>query len=221
MRFLSLSLALLMASCSGIARQAEVEPRPARYTTGHLFLGWTDLTVEPTELDPSLGLLLNSDVDTMPTVGFSIQRPMVGERLQLGLEGGMSFGWEYDSKLVKSGDSSVLVTDNDLFLMDLFAGLHANFELSERTRLYAGAGPLLQYANTEFEFVDDGDFGKLDESGFGSGAYGRVGVEWTADAKTSVGFALRYFDSSTDLDGAVDELELEGVQFLFAITRRL
>ena len=80
-------------------------------------------------------------------------------------------------------------------------------------------GPLLQWANYDsedsvFGFDDDG-------SGFGAGWYARAGLEFAVSRSTLIGFSVRWSESSVDLGGNLDDLEIEGLQGLFTVSQGL
>lgn len=61
-----------------------------------------------------------------------------------------------------------------LFVTDIGFGGYLSKRLGESTRVYVGAGPLIQFGEAKFE----DQFGSDHDSGFGVGGYVRGGVEW-------------------------------------------
>jgi hypothetical protein len=188
-------------------------------------VGFSDLS-----RDPLHGLDGASDLDidrtaTLPLLGAAAQYALLGERLQLGLEFGGTMGWDShrDSVRVDSGRDAVLaVSDDDLFLCDLFVGPSGSLWVGERLRIYGGAGPLLQYAQVDLDYEDlDGNELELDGSGFGNGLYGRCGIEILIWPDSWVGFQVRWMESDIDFGSGVRDLDLDTVQFMLSASARL
>lgn len=148
-------------------------------------------------------------------------QPMRGERLKLGFEGGFTLGWQGDTGFVSVGNGTVVVvSDNDLFVMDVFVGAFAELFLGEKIRVYGGAGPLLQFGAVDMEFFDESDNSYVDisESGFGGGIYTRAGIELELSRGTFVGFGVRWLDSSVSLGSKLGNLDFQGVQAALTVT---
>ena len=86
-----------------------------------------------------------------------------------------------------------------------------------RGAAYAGAGPLLQFANYDQEFGGTSDNG----SGFGFGGYARTGLELVLGSGAMVGIGARWSNSTVDLDGGLGDLEIEGTQLMLTVSQGL
>lgn len=220
-----LLLLLLSAGCAasrtpGLQDSRKREAPPARGALITGMIGLSELEVTG-DLDPALGDVDEVDDESIPMIGALVQQPLAGRRLRLGLEGGFTLGWENDVQAVVVDSGSVLVAaENDFLLVDLFVGAFADLSLGERLRLYAGAGPLLQWASIDVEWNDTlaGDV-SVDESGFGGGYYARTGFEFALGSGLSLGLGVRYLDSSVDPGGDIDDVEFEEFQYVLTATR--
>lgn len=102
-------------------------------------IGLGEIQVRDVDIDSSLGDVDEVDDASLPVVGAAVQRPMAGRRLQLGLEGGFTLGWEGDVEAVVIGSGAVAIAaENDFVFADLFGGAFAQLPLGERARLYGG-----------------------------------------------------------------------------------
>jgi hypothetical protein len=116
----------------------------------------------------------------------------------------------------------VIVTDNDLFLGDLFGGPYAEIVIARRFRFYGAAGWTLQYARCDAEIHDpsSGNIPVIDDD-FGGGIYARTGFEVVLPSGASLGFGFRYVDTSIDFGDLLGTYELERIQWLFTLTRNI
>ena len=85
-----------------------------------------------------------------------------------------------------------------------------------RLRLYGSAGPLVQFAGYDQQGVDE-SFDE-DGSGFGTGWYGRAGLEYFTSWGTSVGIGVRYIESNIELDDFIGELDAIGMEYAITVT---
>ncbi len=220
MKALSL-LILLCASCA--TSQGYYDQRrdsgPDHTPSIQGFIGVMDMEGAEYDLDPAFGLDGDSDFEQLPTLGFTLVQPFAGDRIQLGIEGGMSVAWENDTATINTGNGLLVLADNDLFIGDGFIGLHAMIPIGERLRVYGGVGPLAQFAHVELEYENLGMRRDLEESAFGVGAYGRVGIEWEVTEGNRFGMFLRRIDSTVDLGGDIDEVDIEATQVVIALSQ--
>jgi hypothetical protein len=212
---------LLLASCSvGQIRSVESAPRLQPMIQG--YLGISKLEDEDYDLEPAIGEVVDSDLEELPLLGFAYMRPLAGERVHIGFELGSSWAFEGDRMAIETQQSTVVLADNDLLLGDIFLGLNVSTMLGERARLYAGVGPLLQYGRIELEFDDgSGGYDQIEESGWGSGAYARMGIEFKVSPGTYVGLTVRHKDVTVGLDDDIDELEFESDAVMLSVSRHL
>ncbi len=212
-------LLLLTCSCAGTAYNKAQSPTSISHKANiQGFLGVLSLEEQDYQVDPVFADDVGSDLDKLPTLGFALQKPLGGERIQLGIEGGMSAAWERDTAAFDTGGGVIVVGDNDLFLSEAFIGVYASILLGQKARIYAGAGPMLQYASAELEFEDGGTLEQLEESGVGGGAYARIGIEYEFSPGSSAGFFIRHVEATVDLDGDIGDVDLEGTHIVFAVT---
>lgn len=221
-RVLSLLLLAHAASCAAAPSQRPPWDRysylPSGYVSG--ILGVTDVDALELELSPSIGTTTENETLTLPLIAAHAQMPLKQDGLQWGYEMGFAFGWEGDRDAVIIDTGTVLVqADNDLWLLDLSGGLWVGTWIAERFRVYAGAGPLVQFGSVDLELdTPINGLNDLDESGIGYGYYSRIGVEVEIYPGTSAGFTARWVDSFVDLGGTMRDLDVEAIQFGFVVT---
>jgi hypothetical protein len=153
----------------------------------------------------------------VPTIGGGGQWKLAGDRIDIGLEGMMSFGWRANAAaFAVGGGGAVVAVDVSLFLIELYGGPFVSLFLGERWRVYGGVGPMLQWANYDQESDEDGFNEK--GSGFGTGWYARTGLELAVRPGLMIGAGVRWSDSVVDLDSGLGDLDLEGIQWAFTVT---
>jgi hypothetical protein len=182
------------------------------------FIGWTtfsEVSVEGdgAEIDGDRG-----DVDEFPLIGGGGQMKLAGERVDIGVEGLLSFGGRANAEaFVVGGGGAAVAIDVDMLVFELYGGPFASVFLGDKLRLYGAAGPLLQFIEYEQEgggFEDDG-------SGFGAGFYARTGLEFVLPSRVLIGLGARWSDTSVDLGGDLGDLDVEGLEWLFTVSRGL
>ena len=158
----------------------------------------------------------DGDLDQLPLIGGGGQLKLGGERVDLGVEGMLSFAGRADAEaFAVGGGGAAIAIDVDLLLFELYGGPFASAFLGRGVRVYAAAGPLMQFA----EYDQSGDGLDGDGSGFGAGWYARTGLELVLPSKTLIGLGVRWSDSTVDLSGDLGDLEMEGIQALFTVSR--
>jgi len=153
----------------------------------------------------------------LPLLGGGAQWKLAGEKVDFGIEAMLSFAWRSNATaFVAGGGGAAVAVDVDTFLFDIYGGPFVSMFLGEKTRIWAGAGPLLEWADydqeTEFGATASG-------SGFGVGLYARGGIEFAIGSGTMVGVGARWSDSTIDLDGGLGDLELQGFQAFLTVTK--
>jgi|RhiMethySRZTD1v2_1073278.scaffolds.fasta_scaffold802029_1 hypothetical protein len=185
-------------------------------------LGVTELSTRNVGLDQ--GSWDSSDDSTMPLLGGAVQRPLRGsDRAHLGMEGGFLFGWmgNVETVIIGSGGAAV-VGNNDVFLSEFFGGLYVDTMLGDKLRLYAGAGGLVDWAIVDVTYTDSVfGFVNASGSGFGLGLYTRAGFDILLQGGMRLGFCWRWFETDLDLGGHVDDLELDGMQYMLTFTKSM
>jgi len=197
-------------------------PQPTSYLQG--LFGITELRLKDMNLDSGLGSFESSDDATMPLIGGAMQRVMTGEKLHLGVEGGFLMGWmgNVESVVIGPGGGALLVADNDVFMLEGFGGLYADLMLGDKLRLYAGAGGLMDWASVNFDYVTAGNVYIHDyESGFGFGLYTRLGFDIPMQSGMRIGFCWRWFESELDLGGGLNDVEIDGMQYMLTFTQSM
>jgi hypothetical protein len=171
------------------------------------------------------------DLSTMPIIGFIGQHLFSGDRTQLGVEGGILFGWRSRStSALITSNQTVVKIDSSLWLLDLSAGVCLNQRLGSRWRLYLAAGPAMVFG----EYDADEDVmameGAVDpaatpgvrtgsESEFGVGGYARAGLEYEFAPLSLVGFSVRGLATNMEFNNTVDSSRVRGVQAFVTFTR--
>lgn len=196
------------------------KPPPGMVLQGMVGLSFVEPDGE--ELYGGIGQTQSSDDATMPTLGAAFQYPLTGQRVRVGMEGGFSLGWQgdFDSAVLGNG-AAVIVVDSELVLWDVFVGLFADMFVGERWRLYAGAGPLMQFGSIDADY-DDPLLGRqsLDDDGFGGGFYLRTGIDFELYPGTYVGFGYRVLDTELDFSSPLGDLPLWTQQLVFTVSQR-
>jgi len=158
------------------------------------------------------------DLDELPVIGGGGQWKLGGDRIDFGIEGLLSFSGRADAAaFVVGGGGAAVAVNVDLLIFELYGGPFASMFLGEKARVYGAAGPLLQWAN----YNQSGNGFGEDGSGFGAGYYARTGIEFVLPSRTLIGFGARWSDSSVDLGGNLGDLEIDGLQVLFTVSRGL
>jgi len=154
----------------------------------------------------------------MPLLGGGAQWKLGGEKIDFGVEAMFSFSWRANATAIAvGGGGAAIAVDVDTFLFEIYGGPVANMFLGDKARVYVSAGPLMQWAsydqyNSTWGYNNSG-------SGFGTGLYARTGIEFGLADRTMMGLGLRWSESNIDLDNGLGELEMDGFQITFTVTR--
>lgn len=158
----------------------------------------------------------SGDLDELPLIGGGAQFKLGGERLDYGLEAFFSLeGRANAAAFAVGGGGAVVAVDVDLLIVDVYGGPFVSTFLGDKLRAYAGAGPLIQFANYDQDIDSDTDSG----SGFGTGWYARTGLELVLPSRTMIGLGVRWSDSTIDLGGDLGDLDIEGLQAVLTVSR--
>lgn len=159
-----------------------------------------------------------ADIGNFPVIGGGGQWKFAGEGIDFGLEGGINFAFETDGGFFATGSNGATVAVSiDTLLFDLYGGAFLSKYLGDKLRIYGAAGPLMQWASWDQDSSDAVFNGS--GSGFGFGYYLRAGLEFVVGHGTMVGFSGRWFDTQVDLSDGLGDLDLDGAQVLFTVTR--
>ena len=161
---------------------------------------------------------VTSDVSTMPTLGFAGHYRLFGSprSFEGGLDGSLLFSWMRDSSSVTAvgGGGAVIKISINMFITDIGFGMYGSQMLGESFRLYAGAGPLVQFGNGNF----DDELTDTSESGFGVGWYARVGFEYELKPREFLGIGVRGTNSEIDFGGSVGDIDTDALQVFVTYT---
>ena len=103
-----------------------------------------------------------------------------------------------------------------IWTFDLAGGLYANLfvDKGRKVRIYAGAGPLMNFASyrTESEYDDDVTPTETEsESAFGVGVYARTGLEFRVHYRGTLGMGARGTWASVDFTEYGGSSDLVGI----------
>lgn len=155
----------------------------------------------------------DDSLSQMPVIGGGGQWKLAGDKLDIGFEGMIGFGWRAGATaFVSSGGGGAVAIDVDLSVLELYGGPFASVMLGDRVRLYGGAGPLMQWA-----WYDQGGPEAGSGDGFGLGYYARTGLEMMLGSGSLAGVGVRWSDSTVDLSGNQGDLDLAGFQMMFTL----
>jgi len=159
----------------------------------------------PIELD-------DDEYEVLPVIGGGAQMKLAGNALDFGIEGFVAFSGRTDLEaFASSGGSAVAVFDVSLLVFEAYGGPFVSRFVGDRMRVFAGAGPLLQWVGYDQEeeasAVEDED-----AEGFGGGYYVRGGLEFLLPSRKLVGFGARWSESSIDLGQDFGDLDLSGLE---------
>ncbi len=158
----------------------------------------------------------DGDLDQLPLIGGGGQWKLGGERIDMGAELMFSFSGRADAAaFVVTGGGAAVAIDVDLLIFEIYGGPFVSMDLGEKWRLYGAAGPVLQFA----DYDQSGNGLSDDGSGFGSGFYARTGLEFAVSPSTLIGFGARWSDTTVDLGGDLGDLEVDGLQAVFTVSK--
>lgn len=173
----------------------------------------TDVEVEGSGAGATTG---DDDFDALPVIGGGAQWKLAGRRVDLGLEAMLAFSGRADAEaFAVGGGGAVVAVDVDLLVFELFGGPFASLPLGERARVYAAAGPVMQWADWDQSGAGLDD----DGSGFGYGYYARTGVELALSSRTLIGVGVRWSDTQADLGGSLGDLDIDGLQVVVTVSK--
>jgi opacity protein-like surface antigen len=216
---LPLPLVLMLASCQTTGGQTRrAAARPQSSTAVQALIGAAEFSkFEFENTDPSdPAATATADLSTMPALGFAGQYALGGDKVEFGFDGGLLFSWDSDSETVALGNgTAVVVSDRSLLIVDLFFGGYASMILSDQFRIYGGLGPSLMWGEADY---DDGLLSE-NSSAFGVGYYLRAGGEFRLADRSFIGLGVRWVDTTLDFDGAIGDVEAEGIQGFLTYTQ--
>ena len=171
----------------------------------------SEFEVSP-EGSPSIELD-DDEYEILPVIGGGAQLKLAGSALDFGVEGFVAFSGRTSLEaFASSGGTTVAAFDISLLIWEVYGGPFVSRFVGDRLRLYAGAGPLLQWVSYEQDDDDDSEDGDEDEEGFGGGVYARTGFEFLLPSRKLVGLGARWSESSIDLGEDFGDLDLSGLE---------
>ncbi len=166
-----------------------------------------------------------SEFTWVPLLGIGGQLPFRKGDIDMGLEGGVLFGWRSERISAYATNTSISVhIRSSLFLTDLFMGPYASARLGRHSRIYAGIGPLLLFGQYDRKSDGNSDTAPYHEhadetsSAFGVGVYARTGIEFRLPDDSWMGIGLRVFTSDLDFDTVPGTTTLRGIQGMITYT---
>jgi len=152
-----------------------------------------------------------------PVIGGGAQWKLTGQRVDLGLEAMFNIAWRSGgTAFAFGGNGATVAVKVDMWMVDLYGGPFLSLPLGEHARAYAAAGPMMSFAEYRQDASDQLE--RQNGTGFGTGVYGRLGLEFEAWRGTYIGVGARYQDSTVDLGRELGDLGLAGWQYVVTIT---
>jgi hypothetical protein len=154
----------------------------------------------------------NGNYDVLPLFGGGAQWKLAGlggDEIDFGLEGMLSFSARSNLQaFASSGGTTVVAFDVDLLLVEVYGGPFVSEFVADGVRLYAAAGPLLQWVG--YDQSDGTTTENVD--GTGGGVYARGGIEFPLPSGRLLGMGVRWSESSIDFQQGFGTADLEGLQ---------
>jgi hypothetical protein len=159
----------------------------------------------------------DESLSQFPVLGGGAQWKLAGERIDFGVEALLGFGWRADGKaFAVGGNGAAIAVEVDMLLVELYGGPFVSTFLGEHLRLYAAAGPEMQWIN----YDQSGPTGtEGDGDGFGTGFYARTGLEFVASPDMLIGVGVRWVDTTADMSGDLGDLDMQGYQAVVTFSR--
>lgn len=166
------------------------------------------------------------DMSTIPQLGGAWASKPKGEKFQYGLECSFLMGFKIDdfSYWANSGSGTAYVNVSaSMWMFDFAGGAYANLPLGDKLRIYAGAGPLMVYANyrSELDYTDQTPNSTQSDSVFGLGVYARTGLELRLKEYAWLGAGVRGTWNSLDFSEVGGETDLSGIAVFLTYTAGL
>ncbi|MBI5894916.1 MAG: hypothetical protein HZB24_02520 [Desulfobacterales bacterium] len=152
--------------------------------------------------------------------GADVQKALGPGALLYGFETGMFFSIDSEVRSFHAssgggGGVAAVAVDVESLLFDYFLGGFVGIKPAKWLRLYAGAGPLLIYAqrDTEPQVTPYGEITDESDSGFGAGVYARAGIDLFFTRNFGISGGARINQTTVTLDNTEDEVDVEGWQY--------
>ena len=183
--------------------------------------------------DPDSGETAYSDFPTLPFGGIQAQIPITHQWYEFGYETGAYVGWKNDSfAFVATNNQAVIALKNELFMLEVHAGVYAALAPSNRFRIYVGAGPLLAYGHASNKDSEDPenlpatnstnihiDLSKS-ENDVDIGYYGRAGFEYFTKTGFSFGAGVRHINYDLDFGQVAGDMQFDDNLYFITLGQR-
>lgn len=223
---ITLLLLSLSIACAASSAPAQDRPSYVRAVFGNSDVTDKDLYVSGIDNDTGEEVVFSGEYSTsMPYFGIEGQMPFKQGRLELGIESALMVGWKSDNiSVYGNNNNAVIRIDNRFKMLDLSFGGFVGLFVTEKFRLYAGAGASYVVASLDLkdDEVDDGDSQiKLQQTDTDNafGKYAHAGFEYWYDKKSALGLSGRYMDVDMNFGQSLGNVELESTQILLTFTQ--
>jgi len=231
-RYCTVTFVLLFCFCTIGLTKAQAEYASPSLTEGVTaqrklvqgLIGVMEFTDDTYTRTDSNGDSYLGKMPTIPVLGGMWQFGFIGgDTVSLGLETGILFGFDsYSTTLIGGGNGLYIHIKNQFFLIDGMVGLNLDIHPTNKFRLYAGAGPMLMFANLKTDNNDDeaGIDVVQDESSSATdiGLYARIGAEFKITQTMLFGFQARYVDAELDFGQELGQFNMSGIQYMLTFT---
>jgi opacity protein-like surface antigen len=159
----------------------------------------------------------SSSSTQMPVIGGGGQWKLGGKELDFGLELMFSFSGRANATAFAFGGSGATIAVSiDMLVFELYGGPFVSCFLGDSARVYASAGPLMEWVDYDEQIP--GTTTHTSGDGFGTGVYARTGIEFALDDSMMLGLGARWSNSTVDLGYGLGDLDVDGFQFVLTIT---
>ena len=183
--------------------------------------------------DPDSGEAAYSDFPSLPFGGIQAQIPVTHQWYEFGYETGAYIGWKNDAfAFVATNNQAVLAVKNELFMLEVHAGVFAALAPTSNFRIYVGAGPVLAYGHASNKEGEDPthlpatnstnihiNLNKS-ENDVDIGYYGRAGVEYFTRTGFSFGAGVRHINYDLDFGHVAGEMEFNDNLYFITLGQR-
>jgi hypothetical protein len=159
--------------------------------------------------------------------GADAQNPFGGSKIKYGIEVGALFNWNSEIRGLAAssgseGGRAAISLDINSFLFDYYFGGYLSHEPARWIRLYIGTGPLIIWGwrKIENEASDSQTSVSESESGFGTGFYGRAGVDIMIAKGFGLSAGVRINTTTLSFEDAAGEVDVEGLQYFGGLVYR-
>ena len=216
-------LALLLSSCASQTSYGDLPPTWSRERISSVhsqaLIGISE--VSGIELSRESSDISRAGKESLPAVGAAWQMPMTYSPPEIGIETGVSLGWDAGRSLRVSDGQEEMSVDTNLLIADIWIGPYIALPLGRSVRVYASAGPLLQYGEISLRYEQqNGDLVRVRDNSYAGGTYVRTGIELIVARDVYLGFGARWYQSVLDLDASKQAIDINVAQYFFTLSTR-